>query len=197
MEFTVFYSNEFKSPSLSSRLCAKGKGKVIQEISAESFGEAYLCASALSNFACSNERIIVMIIDSLDEPILTTVNSDFKSLQKIVGGLIEYSWCPDCPGIDIICNEEGKLMRLPLNRALTSNNKLYDIIAGRMILASTNELGVTCSLSLSQVKSTYKYFQKPQLFQMDNKANSISMLSCSLNTAISMREFCISNFSVK
>lgn len=39
-----------------------------------------------------------------------------------------------------ICNEEGKLMGLPLNRSLTDDNgEIYDIIAGNFILTGLTE----------------------------------------------------------
>ena len=39
-----------------------------------------------------------------------------------------------------VCNEEGKLMGLPLNRSLTDDNgEIYDIIAGNFILTGLTE----------------------------------------------------------
>ena len=57
-----------------------------------------------------------------------------ESLQKEVGGLIE-AFYPYEDAVCIICNEEGKLLGLPLNRSLwDSCGQIYDAIAGTFFL---------------------------------------------------------------
>lgn len=50
--------------------------------------------------------------------------------QKVVGGLIDcvYPWPNDMAAL--VCNDEGKLNGLPLNRALED----YDVIAGTFFI---------------------------------------------------------------
>ena len=61
------------------------------------------------------------------------ISSDLKSLQAEVGGYIQAIY-PFEDEVALICNDEAKLMSLPLNRALKtegmSGNEIYDIIAG-------------------------------------------------------------------
>ena len=52
---------------------------------------------------------------------MATIGSDLESLQKTVGGSIEAAYFYDDP-IALICNEEGKLNGMPLNRAVKDEN---------------------------------------------------------------------------
>ena len=45
------------------------------------------------------------------------IDNDLKALQQAVGGSIDAVY-PFADPVAIICNDEGKLMGLPLNRAL-------------------------------------------------------------------------------
>ena len=47
------------------------------------------------------------------DPVLTYINGDLKEMQDIVGGYIETF--PVFDSILCVCNENGKLMGLPLN----------------------------------------------------------------------------------
>ena len=57
------------------------------------------------------------------------IQGDLKEMQAIVGGRIEalYPWADP---VALICNDEGKLLRLPLNRMLED----YDVIAGNFFI---------------------------------------------------------------
>ena len=61
------------------------------------------------------------------------ISTGLESLQAEVGGYIQAIY-PFDDEVALICNDEGKLMNLPLNRALKLNgmagNEIYDIIAG-------------------------------------------------------------------
>ena len=61
------------------------------------------------------------------------ISSDLISLQMEVGGYIQAIY-PFSDEVALICNDEAKLINLPLNRALKTEgmagNEIYDIIAG-------------------------------------------------------------------
>lgn len=84
-------------------------------------------------------------------------------MQKFVGGLIEavYPWNePVC----IVCNDEGKINGMELNRALRDENgRMYDIVAGAFFIAdcSGENFG---SLSQEQQQRYLKKFEKPEQF---------------------------------
>ena len=58
------------------------------------------------------------------------IDNNLKALQEAVGGTIAAVY-PFADPVAIICNDDGKLMGLPLNRALRDENgEMYDAIAG-------------------------------------------------------------------
>ena len=56
------------------------------------------------------------------------IEENLKAMQEIVGGLIEAAYPWEDPVA--LSNEEGKLLRLPLNRTLED----YDVIAGNFFI---------------------------------------------------------------
>lgn len=57
-------------------------------------------------------------------------------MQQIVGGTIQAVYPFEEP-VALICNDEGKLLNLPLNRALRDGNgAIYDIVAGTFFLCA-------------------------------------------------------------
>lgn len=59
------------------------------------------------------ERMIKAIVKRVGEdPVVTMIDDSLESLQALVGGYIEMVSVPK--GV-VICNEEGRLMGLPLN----------------------------------------------------------------------------------
>lgn len=80
--------------------------------------------------------IEVIVIAPEKAPELKTIPDELESLQEIVGGYIEEVF-PFEDEVAVICNEEGKLDGLPLNRALISNETgdVMDIVAGTFFLA--------------------------------------------------------------
>ena len=63
------------------------------------------------------ETMKVLVVEPEKEPYVKEISSGLSSLQKEVGGFIEAVYPFEDP-VAIICNEEGKLEGLPLNRAL-------------------------------------------------------------------------------
>lgn len=58
------------------------------------------------------------------------INNSLASYQKLVGGNIEIIY-PFADGACLVCNDEGKINGLPLNRAIRDEDgKVVDIIAG-------------------------------------------------------------------
>lgn len=58
------------------------------------------------------------------------IEDSLESMQKMVGGLIE-EYMPWEDEVALICNEEGKMNGLPLNRGIIDEDgHLQDIIAG-------------------------------------------------------------------
>ena len=82
----------------------------------------------------------ILVIEPLKEPYVKDINGSLESMQQIVGGTIQAIYPFDNPEIALICNDEGKLIGLPLNRALyDKGGKLFDIVAGTFFLCSAPE----------------------------------------------------------
>ncbi len=64
-----------------------------------------------------------------------TMNDSLEAMQDAVGGLIE-EYMPFEDDVAIICNDEGKMRGMPLNRGICSEDgTLMDIIAGPFFIA--------------------------------------------------------------
>ena len=109
----------------------------------------------------STIRILIVPPDGVPYP--AEIPHTLASLQSTVGGDIEVIYPFDDP-VGIVCNESGKLLGLPLNRALRDDSgKIYDIIAGTFLVVG---LGNDDFASLSDELMT-KYtavFQFPEKF---------------------------------
>ena len=76
----------------------------------------------------------VVIVEPEKKPVVQNIDSGLASMQQIVGGSIQAVYPFEEP-VALICNDEGKLLRLPLNRALRdSNGAIYDLVAGTFFL---------------------------------------------------------------
>lgn len=97
------------------------------------------------------------------------IDSSLEELQKLVGGYIEVIYPFDYEKyplnqIAIICNDSGKIERLPLNRALyDEDGSLYDVIAGTAAVVGIDGDGFT-SLSTDQEKYYFSKFEIPEGF---------------------------------
>ena len=76
----------------------------------------------------------VLIVEPERVPRMDRITGDLRSLQQVVGGCIEAVYPYDDP-VAIVCNEEGKLIGLPLNRKLED----HDIIAGTFLVCGLSE----------------------------------------------------------
>ena len=90
------------------------------------------------------------------------IDSSLEGLQKAVGGMIETVYPFEDP-VCIVCNEEGKLTQMPLNRSLWADGEMYDIIAGPCFIcdASTPDFK---SLSQEQQEKYLEMFRLPEHF---------------------------------
>ena len=59
------------------------------------------------------------------------IENTLKAKQKYVGGIIQVIHLT--PEIDVICNDDGKLLRLPLNRLWIENDRPLDVFAGNIM----------------------------------------------------------------
>ena len=102
----------------------------------------------------------VLIVEPLKAPYLAEIDGSLESMQEIVGGLIQVIY-PFIDPVALVCNDEGKLMGLPLNRLLTDGDcRTYDIIAGTFFLCSAPADSDSFeSLTEDQINKYAKYYK--------------------------------------
>lgn len=98
-----------------------------------------------------SNKIRILIVEPNKEPYQKKIQNTLKDLQNIVNGYIEVLQLEH--NVDIICNEEGKINGLPLNKVVD-----YDIIAGTFIIAGHKD-SETISLSRKQIKKYKEMFK--------------------------------------
>ena len=100
----------------------------------------------------------ILIVEPEKTPRLASISGDLESLQKVVGGHIEAVYPYNDP-VALVCNEEGKLIGLPLNRKIED----HDIIAGTFMICGLGEEDF-CSLSPELAEKYKKKFADPEMF---------------------------------
>jgi len=107
----------------------------------------------------------VVVVEPKKKPMVQDIGSGLESMQKIVGGSIEAVYPFDEP-VALICNEEGKLLNLPLNRALRDDEgTVYDIISGTFfVCAAPPDSDRFADLTDQQVKTYMEWFDRPEMF---------------------------------
>ena len=87
----------------------------------------------------------VLMVEPGKSPYAAEIESGLKSLQAAVGGDIQAVYPYEDP-VALICNDEGKLLGLPLNRPLWDG---ADVLAGPGFLAGCDSEGNMTSLPQS------------------------------------------------
>ena len=107
----------------------------------------------------------VVVVEPKKKPMVQDIDAGLESMQKIVGGSIQAIYPFDEP-VALICNEEGKLLNLPLNRALRDDEgTVYDIIYGTFFLcAAPPDSDRFAGLTDQQVKTFMERFDMPEMF---------------------------------
>ena len=107
----------------------------------------------------------VIVVEPKKKPMVQDIGSDLESMQKIVGGSIEAIYPFEEP-VALMCNEEGKLLGLPLNRALRDDEgNVYDIISGTFFLcAAPPDSNHFAGLTDQQAKMYMEWFAVPEMF---------------------------------
>ena len=115
--------------------------------------------------------ISVLLVEPDKYPRTVTIADTLEAMQNLVGGDIE-EYMPFEDEVAIICNEEGKVNGLPLNRAMyvdEDKSKIADIICGKFFLVyapieSENFLSLPPELS-EKYREKFKY---PERFSRVN-----------------------------
>ena len=113
------------------------------------------------------DTINVIYVEPGKEARTIEMKDELSEMQNLVGGLIE-EYMPFEDEVAIICNDEGKINGMPLNRGIADDNgKLMDIIAGPFFIAYApveSEKYLSMPKDLEE-KYTEKFRQPEQFFK--------------------------------
>ncbi len=126
------------------------------------------------DFVIENEEkdaIRVIVCRPGEQAEVTEIGTDLKSVQAVVGGLIEeyMPFTGDDPREDdvaIVCNDEGKMNRMPLSRAIEDEDgNMLDIIAGPFFICyAPLESESFESLPPDLEEKYFRKFEQPEMF---------------------------------
>ena len=108
----------------------------------------------------------ILFISPGQQPKKITIDGTLDAMQRTIGGPIQAVYSFEEP-VALICHEAGKLLRLPLNRALRSpdTGEIYDIIAGDFFLcAAPPDSEHFESLTDDQLERYAQVFRTPKMF---------------------------------
>ena len=103
----------------------------------------------------------VLIVEPMKPPREQEIFGSLASMQAIVGGLIQAVY-PFEESIALVCNDEGKLLNLPMNRYVP---EIQDVIAGTFFLCGAPPEGENfASLTEEQIQRYTRRFYEPEQF---------------------------------
>ena len=108
----------------------------------------------------------ILVVEPLKVPYEKEIDGSLESMQAIVAGLVEAIYPFEDEELALICNEEGKLLGLPYNRALRDEDgRIYDVIAGTFFLCRAPADSESFeSLTEGQLAWAKKRFKQSELF---------------------------------
>ena len=117
------------------------------------------------------EKIVGLLVKPYELPEKIEIENTLEAKQHLVGGYIECVYLPNDESVVLICNEEGKINGMKLNRDIG-----HDIIAGPfLILGDDYENGDFKSLTDDQILRYKMRFDKNSIIETENKINAIKM----------------------
>ena len=119
-----------------------------------------------------DNKMLAVVVEPMKAPRIEEIGMQLEDLQALVDGTIQAVY-PYRDPVAIICNDEGKLLDLQLNRALRDeDNKPYDIIAGTFAVVGLGEEDFT-DLTDELAEKYAAKFQTPEMFLQIGSSISI------------------------
>lgn len=114
--------------------------------------------------AVRGPTIQVVLVEPGKTARIAEVGTSLDAMQQAVGGSIE-AYYPFEEQVCIVCNDEGKINGLPLNRAIRDEdtNEIVDIIAGTFFICDCRKESFG-SLSEEQQKRYLEKYRLPERF---------------------------------
>lgn len=117
------------------------------------------------------EKIKCLLVEPYELPKEIEIENTLEAKQHLVGGYIECVYLPNDNNVVLICNEEGKINGLRLNRDIG-----HDIISGPFLIVGEDyEKSGFKSLTDDQLLRYKMRFDENSIIQTENKIMSILM----------------------
>ena len=114
------------------------------------------------------DKIKVILCKPDERAEIVEIDDKLEAMQELVGGYIQ-EYMPWEDEVAIICNEEGKMTGLPLNRGIRGDDgQLQDIIAGDFFICYAPIASERFLSMPPELEKKYKeLFDLPEMFMMD------------------------------
>ena len=106
------------------------------------------------------KKLKVLVVRPHKYPVVEEIENKLETFQELVDGYIQviYPWEDK---VSLVCNDEGKIMGMDLNRELKDEDgNTYEIIAGTFFICGIKGSGF-CSLTDEQIKKYTEIFREP------------------------------------
>ena len=106
----------------------------------------------------------ILLIAPGTKPRVVNIEHTLAAMQELVGGTIQAIY-PFADKVALVCNDEGKLLGLPMNRAVRdpATGQILDIIAGSFFICGLGKEDFA-SLTDEQVQRYAQMFRCPEIF---------------------------------
>ena len=106
----------------------------------------------------------ILLIAPGTKPRMVNIEHTLAAMQELVGGTIQAIY-PFADKVALVCNDEGKLLGLPLNRAIRdpATGQILDVIAGSFFICGLGKEDFA-SLTEEQVQCYTQMFRCPEIF---------------------------------
>ncbi len=116
-----------------------------------------------------NNKLKCLLVKPYELPKVIEIDNTLEAKQELVGGYIECVYLPNDNNVVLICNEEGKINGMKLNRDIG-----HDIIAGPFLIVGDDyENGDFKSLTEDQILKYKMRFDKHSIIETENRINAI------------------------
>ena len=111
----------------------------------------------------SKKELDALLVKPNEYPQKVTIGAELKDLQEAVGGTITAVY-PFADPVAIVCNDEGKLLGLPMNRALRDEHgQTCDVLTGSFLVVGLGKEDFA-SLSPELAQKYEQHFHQPETF---------------------------------
>ena len=109
----------------------------------------------------------VLRVEQYKPPFVKEIDPGLESLQSEVEGTVQAVY-PYADPVAILCNDDGKLLGMELNRALRDDDgEIFDAIAGPFLIVGLGDEDFT-SLSDDLIEKYRDIFVQPEVFIRTN-----------------------------